>query len=501
MVILDPLVGFVLVGASLALRRRRSLAVLAALSAVLWLAGDLVEALVFAHRAPLTQLLLLYPGTRIRARTPRVFVGAIWLTSLVYPWGRRDAVTVVCFVVMMVLTMTVAWPRPDGARRSAILARAGLALIWATLAAAALSRSGGARVDAAFLVAYELAIVAAVAAVVVDDRYRRSRGAIVTNLVVDLGAASPGSLRDVVADAVGDPDMELGLLTPRGCIDERGRAVPLQAPPGRVTTPLWDGDRQVAVLHHDPALLRNRRLLTPVAALAAVAVANARLEQEVNASIAEVVASRRRLLAVDDAERDRLERQLRQRVLSRLEGAAAIVGDVGSADLRRRFNAALDTVSSFARGVYPRAVDEHGLGALGELDLATANVVIDVPTTRFPRHIEAAAYFVCVEALTNVAKHAHATTVHVRLRTIDETLTVEVADDGIGGADFALGTGLIGLRDRLEVLGGSLHVASTSHGTRIRGVLPLRPADAVDREAGAVVAGQEQVSHQADATA
>ena len=125
--------------------------------------------------------------------------------------------------------------------------------------------------------------------------------------------------------------------------------------------------------------------------------------------------------------------------------------------------------------MYPRTLDEIGLAAIRDLDPVSGRVEITVPAVRFPRDIEAAAYFLCVEALTNVAKYANATSTSVVITAADGTLVVEIADNGIGGADPAKGTGLLGLQDRLDVLGGGLDVQSSNRGTRIRGSLPLTP--------------------------
>ena len=110
-----------------------------------------------------------------------------------------------------------------------------------------------------------------------------------------------------------------------------------------------------------------------------------------------------------------------------------------------------------------------------DLDPVTRTIEITLPDTRFPRDIEAAADFTCVEALTNVAKYANATHASVLVCAADGKLIVEIADNGRGGADTANGTGLLGLQDRLDVLGGVLAVHSSSQGTRIRCTIPLPP--------------------------
>jgi hypothetical protein len=474
MIALDVLVGVSYLLAALSLRRAPRLALLASATGLLWFAGDLAEPLVFAHRAPLSHLLLLYPEIRFQRRGQRWLVGAFYAACLIYPIGRLDGTTVALFVAVVVATLVGRRASPGASRRSIGLARAGAVLIWGLLVAATLARSAGAHLDAALLVAYEIILIAVVAVVVLDERYRRSRAAIVTNLAVDLGAERVRTLRDLVADALGDPSVVLGLVTPDGLMDEAGQPVTLRSRSGQVTTDLLERRRRIAVLQHDPALLRDRRLLDSVAALTAIALANVRLHQEVVVSIAEVTASRRRLLAVSDAERDRLEDALQVDVMARLARVSTIFAQLRSNELCGQLESSRETIRLFARGVYPRALNEVGLAAIRDLD-RLGDVTITVPNERFAPQIEAAAYFLCLEALTNVAKYAHATTVTVSVRTVNGKLLIEIADDGIGGTDPAKGSGLLGLRDRLDALGGVLTVQTSPDGTLIRGSIPLDP--------------------------
>jgi signal transduction histidine kinase len=193
----------------------------------------------------------------------------------------------------------------------------------------------------------------------------------------------------------------------------------------------------------------------------------------VQARIAEVEASRRRLLAVADEERDRLEAELRASVLTPLARVEGSLSQLRSADLYAQLESAHETVRAFARGVYPRRLEQVGLAALREMSRLGDHVEVNVPDERFAPKVEAAAYFLCVEALTNVAKYARATATQVSIEVADRTLAVEIADNGIGGAYLAKGTGLLGLQDRLDVLGGVLTVESSRQGTRVSGVIPL----------------------------
>jgi hypothetical protein len=477
MIALDIAVGVAFLLAALTFRRTPAHAVLLAATGLLWFAGDFVGVLVFAHRGPLTHFLLLYPDTRLRSWLKRSVVLAAYVASFVYPIGKLTVVTAALFVAVLIAGVVGRGRVPSASLRSARLATAGAALLWGLLTAAAVARVAGVRIDGFMLVTYQIALVAILTAIVIDNRYRLSRTAIVTSLAVDLGEGSVRSLRDVLAEVLGDPSVVVGLVSDDGFTDEAGRPVVLNPTSGQIVTDLLDGNHRIAVLQHDAALLRDRKLLDSVTALAAVALTNARLQHEVRARIAVVEASRRRLLAVADDERDRLEAQLHDSVLTRLAHVEAALGRFGSADLCRQLESTRDTIRAFARGVYPRRLGEVGLAVLREMTLPVDHVEVNVPDERLPPDVEAAAYFLCVEALTNVAKYAQATATRVSIEVADQTLAVEVGDNGIGGADPAKGTGLLGLQDRLDVLGGVVAVESSGRGTRIRGVIPLEPSE------------------------
>jgi PAS domain S-box-containing protein len=216
--------------------------------------------------------------------------------------------------------------------------------------------------------------------------------------------------------------------------------------------------------------------------LAAQAIANAHAREE-------LAASRVRIVEASDAERRRLERNLHDGAQQRLVAtsltvrlAARRVADDpalramldGAGDELGR---ALEELRELARGLHPAVLSDHGLRAAIEAiaDLAPLPVAIDVPLEeRLPETVEAAAYFVVCEALTNVAKYAQASEARVRVGRIDGIAQVEVVDDGVGGADELGGSGLRGLADRVEALGGRLVVSSPAgEGTTVRAQLPV----------------------------
>jgi signal transduction histidine kinase len=224
-----------------------------------------------------------------------------------------------------------------------------------------------------------------------------------------------------------------------------------------------------------------------VSSAAQLAAANARLRAEVRAQVAELRASRRRILRAGDEERRRLERRLREGAEQRLERlaeqlrrtrrsarseAAAERIDRTEAQLART----LEELRRLAHGLHPRVLAEAGLGgALASLaEKAPVPVEVAAPAAKLPAEVEAVAYFLCSEALANIAKHASASRVSVSVTTGDGWVRVEVEDDGLGGADPARGTGLRGLADRVEALGGTLQLESRAGaGTRLAAEIPL----------------------------
>jgi signal transduction histidine kinase len=201
----------------------------------------------------------------------------------------------------------------------------------------------------------------------------------------------------------------------------------------------------------------------------------------------ELEASRRRILAARDDERRRLEHRLREGAVQRLQELADTLrrSRRSASGPRTREQVAraedqlgltLEELRRLAHGLHPRVLSEHGLeGALAALakDFPIP-VQITVAGDQMPSDVTVVAYFICAEALANVAKHAAATRVAVSVTALDGRVRVEIEDDGVGGADPGLGSGLRGLADRVETVGGTLQVASVpGRGTRLAAEIPL----------------------------
>jgi signal transduction histidine kinase len=446
-----------------------------------WFLGTLWAPAVFLHRGSLAQLLISYPGGRLSSRLQRVAVAAAYGYAAAGAVAGSSYATIVFALGLVALSARryVAATGPE--RRARLASLTAAAAFGLVLAAGAIVRLAGAGSGRAMLAWYDLTVCLIAVGLAADLLWGRWAQGTVTGLVVDLGEpAEGGVLRDRLARALGDPALVVGYWLPgQGrYVDEAGRPVVLPAAgAGRAVTPVEENGRRIAVLVHDLAVLDDPALLAAVGSAARLAVANARLQAEVSARVGEVEASRRRIVAASDEQRSRLERELREGAERRLAHVAELLSDRGEplADVRAGLDAARVELREFARGMHPAALTERGLqGAVRELaGRSPITAEVAVPAARFPPAVEAAAYFVCAESLTNAAKHSEASRVHIGITQENGRLTVVVADDGIGGADPSRSSGLRGLADRVEALGGSLAVESPpGGGTRVMADLP-----------------------------
>jgi signal transduction histidine kinase len=448
-----------------------------------WFLGTAAEQFAFLHRGPLVQLYLTFPTGRIRSRLMLTVVVAAYADGAIERVARNDAVTIVLAAAIALVTLHDRSRTPAAQRQVATLG------LIATLAFAAILALGALATHRAVLWTYDLVIAASAVVLLVDLLRNRRRESVVTGLVVDLGgAAETGTLRASLARALGDPSLVVGYRLARAdaFVDDAGRPVELPTPGSdRTVTPLADRGERIAVLIHDAGLATDTKLVASVAAAARIALANAALQAEARSKEEELAASRRRIVEAGDAERRRIREELHQgageslqRVASHLEHARPRLTTQDAealAALERELVDARGELDEFARGVLPTALTEAGLvPAVGQL-AARAPLAVDVrgDVGRLPASIEAALYFVCSEALANIGKHAAASQASVGLQLEGGRVIVTVTDDGTGGADPASGSGLRGLADRVEALGGRLIIDSpASGGTRIEARIP-----------------------------
>jgi signal transduction histidine kinase len=200
--------------------------------------------------------------------------------------------------------------------------------------------------------------------------------------------------------------------------------------------------------------------------------------------------ARQRIIAAADAERRRIERDLHDGAQQRMVAVAVTLGLAQAqfesdpeqaqkliAQAREEAQLAVKELRELARGIHPAVLSDRGLGAALEALAARAPVPVEVtgvPEQPLAPQVEACAYFITAEALTNVAKYAHAQEASVQLSLEDGSLRLEVRDDGVGGADLDAGTGLRGLRDRVDALDGRFEIDSPrGGGTTVTAEMPL----------------------------
>jgi signal transduction histidine kinase len=322
-------------------------------------------------------------------------------------------------------------------------------------------------------------------------RSRLGRSAAADLLVELRSDPAPAVLRDALARALRDPSLTLVYWLPEfeSWADLEGRAVELPEPDEGRATILIDRDGvHVAALVHDPALGNEPELLAAVSAGAAIALENGRLHAELRARLVELRGSRVRVIEAGQSERQRLERNLHDGAQQRLIALSLELGLLEERlshnpdatgrlrEARHEIALSLAELRDVARGLHPAVVSGHGLAVALESLAARAPVHVRLRVdldARLHEGLEVAAYYVVAESLTNVGKHAQATSATVDITRVNGQVVVEVVDDGIGGADTERGSGLRGLADRVEALGGRLRVwTPRGGGTRVRAEIP-----------------------------
>jgi signal transduction histidine kinase len=327
----------------------------------------------------------------------------------------------------------------------------------------------------------------------VDRRYRRARyeGVRLVRAFEDEvrdGRRAPEEIGSVVADALGDPLAELFFWLPETAAyaDSHGEVQSLPEDE-RARCEIRRYDARTAVLVHDASLRERRDLLDGVLSAAALSIEMARLRVEVRLQLAEVEASRARIVEAGYEERRRLERDLHDGAQQRLVSLGVALRRLqlalpkGAEVLSPAIDQAVDEVGAtigdlrqIAAGVRPARLDDGLAAALRDLARTTpVPVDVEAPRERVAASVEAAAYFVACEAITNAVKHGSASKVAVRAIRDNGTLHVSVSDDGVGGAVVRRGSGLAGLRDRVAAHGGTFELESPrGGGTRLEVAIP-----------------------------
>ena len=536
---LGPLVGWAFIGAGLVAWWRRPdnrFGSLMTLIGFAWFAGSLTVSdapglfIAGAIASPLPfamllHLLLAFPTGRVDGRASRILVGLGYFDVLVVlPLGALFADTTdpdVCNSGCPPNPLLVSESSPLGdvlmgtymVLTIAVLLGVAIVLFTRWRGAPAAQRrllgplylTGGATIVATMLtfVAGETAgdsvalVVSAVSVVLLASvpfaflwgllRTRLAQSGAVAEIVGSRG----DDLRDALASGLGDPSVELAYWLPERevYVDRDGQVVELPDDGERAATKIDHEGRCIAAIVHDPSLNEQPGLVKAAGAAAALSLENERLDAELRARVAELSASRARIVEAGLTERRRVERNLHdgaQQRLVALRLQLRLARDRAGKDpeaaqqmldgAMNELDEALAELRELARGIHPAVLSDRGLEPALSALAGRAPLPVEVtsaPEERLPARVEAAAYFVVAEALTNVARYAQASRASVAVERHNGHAVVEVRDDGIGGADATRGSGLTGLADRLSALDGRLEVVSPAGGgTIVRANIP-----------------------------
>ena len=319
----------------------------------------------------------------------------------------------------------------------------------------------------------------------------------VAGLVVELRAdPPPEDLQGPISRALGDPTLELAYWIPKAeaWADANGRLRPgFGDQPGRALTVIEHESGKIAALAHDSSLDEEPELVEAVSAAAGIALENAQLQAELRARLEQLEESRGRVIDAGRQERKRMERDLHDGAQQRLVSLAiemnllqANLDGPGAAEslerMRTEVDASLEELRELARGLHPAVLTSRGLPAALKSLAGRATVPVDLQvdlTDRLSEPVEVAAYYIVSESLTNVDKHARASLATVEVTRVNGRLAVDVMDDGVGGASASTGSGLSGLRDRVDSLGGTLVISGVdAGGTRVHAEVPCGDAPA-----------------------
>ncbi len=326
-------------------------------------------------------------------------------------------------------------------------------------------------------------------------RSRVVQASAVSELLHKLGdGQDDAGLRELLSRALGDRSLQVvyWLEDSGQWVDAAGHPAELPDPddPARAWAPVERDGRRVGAIIHDRSLCEDEELVRSVAVAAGLSIENERLQAQLRARVDELRRSRARIVEAGTAERRRLERNLHDGAQQRLvalsltmrlaqtrlradpDGAEQLLGGA-----QEELGRALEELRELARGIHPAVLSDRGLAAALEGLAGRSSVPVELdgtPPERLPAPVEAAAYFVVAEALTNVVKYANATQARVSVSRNNGHAVVEVADDGIGGADPGRGSGLRGLADRVAALDGKLVLSSPEGaGTLLRAEIPV----------------------------
>jgi signal transduction histidine kinase len=491
-----------------------------------FVAGLIVIAVPYAI---LFHILLAFPSGRLQKRWEVALAGASYLFATVGWWvclvvdqtaraglpanpllvadrpelfdtlARGRLAIVAVLIAALGIVVLGRWRRATRPQRRAltlVYASGGLVLglyaVWAVLGVLDVAPGTQETLERARVVALATVPFAFLAGLL---RSRVAGATAVSDLVARLGdGREDGTLRDALAGALGDASLALAYWLPERAawVDATGGTVVLpEAGDARSCTPVQRGGEPVAMLLHDPSVSDERELVQAVVGAAALALENERLAAELHANVKELRASRARIVESADAARRRIERDLHDGAQQRLVALSLSLRSArrridqapGEAkelldDASGNLESAIRELRDLARGIHPAVLTDRGLASAVRALAQRVPMPVEIvaaPEERLPEPVEAAAYFVISEAITNVVRYAQASFATVEIQRVPGRLIVEVADDGVGGADPGNGSGLRGLADRVGALDGRLEVESeVARGTTVRALIPCR---------------------------
>jgi len=487
---LDVGVGVAFVAASLAAPGRWPMRALMAFVGVVWLVGSIVPDAVVAHQGALILAFVAFPAGRLRAADGWVAAAAGVPVALSLAPQQLVALVFAGVAIRSALRRPLAWAYPAAAAGGVALA---LSSAWLARSLDPLGFDPVAAVVGYEVVLLLVAVGFPFAMRLVDDRSSLRERLLRTEALSGLDG-----LGSVLADALRDPAIRIyrwDAATQR-YVDGGGQSVSLS--PAHPLVIIRDGSVILGAVTHRSAALDDERTASAVADALRPALVNVAGQRALAFQLAELEAARARLLATVDRERGSVAARLRDAVIAPVGEAAASLRELrpvpSAGEVADALNIALDELDG-ANDELMQLVDGLGPAGLGDGGLVTAlrdlaahsPSVVEIeagPDAVGDATAEAALYYVCLEAMSNSAKHASARTLRIAIGRQGDFLEAVVSDDGVGGAD-PQGPGFSGLADRLVALGGRLRVESPpGAGTTLTAAVPISRSSATPSGTG-----------------
>jgi signal transduction histidine kinase len=441
------------------------------------------------HRAVLFHAVVSFPDGRVGRFAERAAVGVAYLTVL----GALQMPAIAWSLGALVAFGAIVVTRSAAGRDAGVRALPAMALLAAVVGgtAALFAIVGNYPGPRPIVHLYEAGIAAVGVVLAAAAVGERSRGTRLAGAAVELTQGRAGYVRELLADALRDPSVEVAFAIEAGAgtgwVDELGRPIaPLRASGARSVIPILVDGNAVAQLACDARVADEPAVRSSLEAAARLAARNARLRAGLRSEAEQLRASRLRLLSAADDQRIALAQQLARgagTTILELDPLLDAVPDTAERDVLAAVERSRERVAGLAAGLRSLSAGlgpanlrsdglERALSALGEGFDGRLEVEVRAPA--LPDRLASTAWFIAAEGITNAVKHAQAATTWVTVEQQGRRLLIRVEDDGVGGASADAGTGLQGLSDRVAALGGSMSLVSPpGEGTRLSIDLPV----------------------------